>query len=264
MGWTVYDRAIGYLRDVGGELLAIAGGLVMAAAIAAITWFAARAVSRLVGRAMESRRLNRNGALLISRLSFIAVWIVGLGVILARLGVNTTGIFAFLSASTVAISLSLQDVLRNFVAGLILLFERPFQVGDRIKVRDVVGEVQGIDLRTTLIRNTDGYLVMVPNSTIFTEIITNRSHYRTRRLTVTITGNRDQMAGVERRLPEVLEGISGVRRPLSSPVVTTSSADTYVLEMPLLVESSNDAEREVMRYLSEHFTDVTLEVRKPD
>ncbi|HWK81930.1 MAG TPA: mechanosensitive ion channel domain-containing protein, partial [Thermomicrobiales bacterium] len=152
----MYDQMLGYLKDVGGELLVIVGGLVSAGIVAAITWFVARKVRELVARTMESRRLNRNGAMLVSRLSFVAVWIVGIGVILARLGVNTTGIFAFLSASTVAISLSLQDVLRNFVAGLILLFERPFQVGDRIKVRDVVGEVQGIDLRTTLIRNTDG------------------------------------------------------------------------------------------------------------
>ncbi|MGC4106106.1 MAG: mechanosensitive ion channel [Thermomicrobiales bacterium] len=260
----MYDRATGYLRDIGGELLTIAGGLVTAAIIAAITWFVARHVSRLVGRAMQSRRLNQNGTLLVGRLAFIAVWIVGIGVILARLGVNTTGIFAFLSASTVAISLSLQDVLRNFVSGLILLFERPFQVGDRIKVRDVVGEVQGIDLRTTLIRNTDGYLVMVPNSTIFTEIITNRSHYRTRRLTVTITGPRTAMAGIERRLPDALAEIDGVRKPFLSPVVTTSSADTYVVEMPLLVEASNDVERAVMQHLSERFADVTLEVRKPD
>lgn len=261
---VVEDRIVGYLKDVGGELLVIAGGLVTAAIVAAITWFVARKVRDLVARTMESRRLNRNGALLVSRLSFIAVWIVGLGVILARLGVNTTGLFAFLSASTVAISLSLQDVLRNFVAGLILLFERPFQVGDRIKVRDVVGEVQGIDLRTTLIRNTDGYLVMVPNSTIFTEIITNRSHYRTRRLTIIFTGTREAMAGIESRLPAVLSEIQGVRKPFLSPVVTTSSAETCVVEMPLLVEATNDVERQVMEHLSDRFADVTLEVRKPD
>jgi len=255
---------LGYLKDVGGELLVIVGGLVSAGIVAAITWFVARKVRELVARTMESRRLNRNGAMLVSRLSFVAVWIVGIGVILARLGVNTTGIFAFLSASTVAISLSLQDVLRNFVAGLILLFERPFQVGDRIKVRDVVGEVQGIDLRTTLIRNTDGYLVMVPNSTIFTEIITNRSHYRTRRLTIVITGSREAMAGIEARLPVALANIPGVRKPFLSPVVTTSSSDTYVIEMPLLVEATNDVERQVMHDLSAQFADVTLEVRKPD
>ena len=258
------ERAVDYLRDVGGELLAIAGGFVTAAIVGVITWFVARQVSQLVSRAMESRHLNRNGSLLVSRIATIAVWIVGIGVILARLGVNTTGIFAFLSASTVAISLSLQDVLRNFVAGLILLFERPFQVGDRIKVRDVVGEVQGIDLRTTLIRNTDGYLVMVPNSTIFTEIITNRSHYRTRRLAVTITGSREAMQDVPGRIPEALAGVQGVRKPLPSPVVTTSSSETYVLEMTLIVEASNDVEREVMQHLSDRFADVTLEVRKPD
>ncbi|MGC4191867.1 MAG: mechanosensitive ion channel [Thermomicrobiales bacterium] len=259
----MYDRMGSYLKDVGGELLAIAGGLVTAAIIAVITWFVARQISRLVNRAMESRRMNRNGTLLVGRLAFIAVWIVGVGVILARLGVNTTGLFAFLSASTVAISLSLQDVLRNFVSGLILLLERPFQVGDRIKVRDVVGEVQGIDLRTTLIRNTDGYLVMVPNSTIFTEIITNRSHYRTRRLTVILSGSREAMLGVEQQLPEALEEIRGVRRPFVSPVVTTASAESYVVEMTLLVDATNEVERDVMHGLSDRFIDVTVEVRKP-
>lgn len=258
------DRILGYFRDVGSNLLSIASGLVTAAIIAAITWFIARQVSQLVARAMKTRHLNQNGSLLVSRLAFIAVWIIGIGVIFGKLGVNTTGILAFLSASTVAISLSLQDVLRNFVSGLILLFERPFQVGDRIKVRDVVGEVQGIDLRTTLIRNTDGYLVMVPNSTIFTEIITNRSHYRTRRLKVTLTGTRDAMAGVETRLPELLATVTGVRRPFPTPDVTTSSSDEVVLNVSLLIESGPSIEHDLMTHLAEAFPEVSVATRSPE
>ncbi|MGB3330498.1 MAG: mechanosensitive ion channel domain-containing protein [Thermomicrobiales bacterium] len=259
----MFERVGKYLQDVGGEVLHIASGLLTAAIIAVITWFIARYVARLVRTGMDSRQVHRNGSLLVSRIAYIAVWIVGIGVILARLGVNTTGLVTFLSASTVAISLSLQDVLRNFVSGLILLFERPFQVGDRIKVRDVVGEVQGIDLRTTLIRNSDGYLVMVPNSTIFTEIITNRSHYRTRRLMLSITGPRTAMVGVEERLSEVLTGVVGVRKPMSPVVVTTASAESISLEVPLLVDATNDVERDVMHELAEQFADVTFEVRKP-
>jgi small-conductance mechanosensitive channel len=73
-----------------------------------------------------------------------------------------------------AASLALQDVLKNFVAGVYLLVERPFRIGESIKVKDFTGAVETIDVRTTVLRTAEGDAVMVPNAILFAEIILNR------------------------------------------------------------------------------------------
>jgi small conductance mechanosensitive channel len=67
----------------------------------------------------------------------------------------------------------MQDVLKNVFAGVYLLIERPFRPGDTIKVRDFIGRVETVDLRTTTLRN-DSELVYVPNAILFSEVLINR------------------------------------------------------------------------------------------
>src|ERR687885_86199 len=68
------------------------------------------------------------------------------------IGVPWTTVIALTSVLGLAASLALQDVLKNFVAGVYLLVERPFRIGEWIKVRDYVGAVETIDVRTTVLR----------------------------------------------------------------------------------------------------------------
>ncbi|HWV22898.1 MAG TPA: mechanosensitive ion channel domain-containing protein [Thermomicrobiales bacterium] len=221
-----------------------------------ISWFARRQIEPLLSR----RSFGRNGALLIGRIISVLAFVIAGIVSLARLGVNTTGLFAFLSAFTVAIGLSLQDVMKNFFAGILLLLERPFSVGDRVKVRDVEGEIQGIDIRTTLVRNLEGSLVLVPNSIMFTEILTNRSHYRTRRLDLKITVVSEPVDVVERRVVESLGEIQGVRKPIPAPTIKSVSSSAQILEMSLLIESRAGIDQEVMKALIGKLGDSTIEI----
>ncbi|HEU0163762.1 MAG TPA: mechanosensitive ion channel domain-containing protein [Thermomicrobiales bacterium] len=257
------DHLQRFLKDVGSPLGHVAEGIIQILILGAITFYLARYAGKFVGRAMARRSFGRNGALLVGRLSSVAIWIAGISAIMATLGVSSTGILTLISASTVAISLSLQDVLKNFVSGIFLLVERPFKVGDRIRVRDVVGEVQGIDIRTTLIRNTEGALVMVPNATIFTEILINRSHYRTRRLDITVTCGRNQLATINERIAAAVDGIEGVRRPLPAPTMRSATPEETIIELSLLIETSPDVEQNVIRRLIDALGDAKLEVTKP-
>src|SRR5712691_371452 len=89
-------------------------------------------------------------------------------------GVQISGLLTFLGALSLAITFALQDVLKNLVAGLYLLWERPFIIGDSIQVKDVTGKVEDVQVRTTLLRSDTGQLIVVPNAVLFTEIVTNR------------------------------------------------------------------------------------------
>ena len=94
---------------------------------------------------------------------------------LPSLGVDWTGLLTLVGAAGLAISLSMQDLLKNVIAGIYILMEQPFRIGDRITVKDVTGTVQGIELRTTIMCTDDELQVIVPNSTVLNEIVTNRT-----------------------------------------------------------------------------------------
>jgi small conductance mechanosensitive channel len=124
--------------------------------------------------ALGRSRADASTRLLIGRVVFIAIVTVGALTALGLVGVPWTTVIALTSVLGLAVSLALQDVLKNFVAGVYLLVERPFRIGEWIKVKDFVGAVETIDVRTTVLRTEEGNAVMVPNAILFSEIILNR------------------------------------------------------------------------------------------
>src|ERR1035437_1405944 len=110
---------------------------------------------------------------------------------LVTAGVNPAFLLTFGGLASLAIGLAFQDVLRNILAGIWLLVERPFRIGDAISVADVVGVVQTITLRTTAMRTGDGRLAILPNLTVFSGVVINSSAYGMRRYTVSLRIERD-------------------------------------------------------------------------
>jgi potassium efflux system protein len=96
-------------------------------------------------------------------------FLVGLGV----LGVDLTKVTVLASAFGVGIGFGLQNVVNNFVCGMILLFERPIHVGDMIEIGDLLGEVRRIGIRASTVRTRHGADIVVPNSQFITANVTN-------------------------------------------------------------------------------------------
>ncbi|MBI2863835.1 MAG: mechanosensitive ion channel family protein [Chloroflexi bacterium] len=145
--------------------------------VAIVVFFATRLVAAKtqasVARAMALARADAHSVLLASRSARIGVWCVGGLMILGTLGVGWTAVAAALGLVGLAITVSFQDVLKNFVAGVYLLLERPFRIGDRVRVKDFTGVVEDVGLRTTSLRTGDGAQVIIPNATIFVEVVVN-------------------------------------------------------------------------------------------
>ncbi len=99
-------------------------------------------------------------------------------------GVNVAVLLTVAGLGTVAIGLALQDILRNVLAGIWLLLERPFRLGDNIAVLDQAGVVQNITLRTTTLRTGDGRLAVLPNLTAFSNPVVNSSSFQLRQFAV--------------------------------------------------------------------------------
>jgi small conductance mechanosensitive channel len=246
--------------EIADQLLQMGVVLLRVAITFAVAWGVSRIAAHRIEPRLSRQRYGRDGAILIARLITIGAYVLAFISVLNQLHVNWTGLLALLSAFTVAIGLSLQDVIKNFFSGILMLLERPFSVGDRVRVRDYEGEIQGIDVRTTLIRNTDGALVYVPNSIMFGEILTNRSHFRTRRFRLAVTDPERSIEQVEQVVREILGEMSAVRKPLPSPRVASVSPDGVTLRYSLLVQASDEAEREIMLTLVPALEGATIEV----
>jgi small-conductance mechanosensitive channel len=138
------------------------------------TWIAARLARSSFNFA--SRRADAHARLLMGRI--INITIIGLGVatILDTIGVPLTTFVTVLGVAGLGISLAMQDVLKSFVAGTFLLFERPFRIGDEITVKAERGIVEHIGIRTTRLRNADNVQIIIPNGVVFAEVVLNRTN----------------------------------------------------------------------------------------
>lgn len=108
-------------------------------------------------------------------LRYIVV-LIGLFIILQTLGIDLSSITILAGALGVGIGFGLQNVTNNFVSGLIILFERPIKVGDRIEVADITGDVTKISMRATTITTNDNISIIVPNSEFISSTVINWSH----------------------------------------------------------------------------------------
>jgi len=200
-------------RDELAEAYADLVAFAIASVEAVVVLLAAVLVAKVLkGRTHRSRTLGRltpNIVALLANAASIVTYVIAASIILGLFGANWTALLAVLSVSTVAISLALQDVLKNYIAGVYILLEQPFKIGDRIGVRDIDGVVETIEIRTTILTNDGGERVLVPNATIFSEVVTNRSATHLRRRTVFLEGLKQPTAEVERMVNEALSSGSG-------------------------------------------------------
>ena len=156
------------------------GAWSLVVAIAAIV--VARALRGVTMRALQRSRAHSNAIILLGNFAQIGVLIVGALVVLAIFtGPNFGWILTSFSVIGLVIGLSLQDLLKNFFAGVWILVERPFRFGDTIQVDAHTGVVEQIAFRTTLLRTLDGRQVVIPNNTLMTSMVVNHSAYPLRR-----------------------------------------------------------------------------------
>lgn len=169
-----------YLMD----FLTLLPQLIAALVVFFVGLYLASLVKRLVKRSLERRTDNTQPIDLLSQLSYWLTIILAVAISLQMIGFNLTAFLAGLGIAGFTIGFALQDVSKNFIAGLIMLIQQPFQVGDTIEVSDYIGSVLAIDLRATQIRTLDGRLVMIPNGEVFIKPITNFSEAESRRVEI--------------------------------------------------------------------------------
>ncbi len=156
--------------------------------------------------------------------------VIGFMIILQFLGVDLTGLTIIISALGVGVGFGLQNITNNFVSGIIILFERPIKIGDRIEVGDVTGDVVKISMRSTTIITNDNISIIVPNSEFISSAVINWSHTdRNVRFNIPVgVSYKSDPEKVEKILLEVVEKNDGVLKSPAPDVLIDGYGDSSI------------------------------------
>jgi small-conductance mechanosensitive channel len=178
-----------------GETQVTVSSLLIAAAIVVGSLVLSRLARNFVAdRLLGRTRLAAGTRYAIGRVLGYVILFLGILVALQPLGVNATTLAVFGGALGIGLGFGLQDIVKNFVAGLVILIERPIQIGDSIEIGDVVGDVTEIRARATVVRTNDDVSLIVPNSKFISDTVVNRSFRQPRvryRIPVTVAAGSD-------------------------------------------------------------------------
>jgi small-conductance mechanosensitive channel len=170
--WEAVQRVVSWRARAGSLDLSLGDVLAFA-----ITLWIAVLLGRLVGfvlsEGLKTRGLGRGVHTAISATATYAVVAAGTVIAVSASGTELTRVTVLVGTLGVGIGFGLQDVVNNFVSGLILLYERPVQVGDVIEVGDVMGTVRRIGIRSSTVATEQGSEVVVPNAHLISNEVTN-------------------------------------------------------------------------------------------
>ena len=249
------------LRDLWEGFIVRLPSIITGLLVIVIFYALARGVRYLAARSLRRVKASEHAARLSARISFVCVMVLGALVALGVMGIDAGALVASLGLVSVGIGFALKDAIDNFIAGIILIFQRPFVVGDAVCFGSVEGRVEDVRVRDTVIRTFDGRQVFVPNSGIFTAAVINNSRSRRRRIDFTlemayagdVSAAMDAAASAVREVGEVL------RDPSPLVVVDALADGAVALKVffwvdPMatdLLRARSDALRAVKRALEE-------------
>jgi small conductance mechanosensitive channel len=254
----VQKKVVGFLTDYGIQII---GALI----ILAIGALIARWVGRKADQWFSKRRIEPPIRILTVRV--IRLLIFGLAVVLAldKFGVPITPMIAGISVAGVGIGLAMQGVLGNLMAGLTIIFTKPFRVGEFIEVVGVSGQVQAVELFTTTLLHSDRSCVVVPNRKLVGEILHNYGQIRQLDLTVGVAygTNIDQVLALVREILQAHPRVLKDPAPVLGISALAESAINLSIKPWTTVPDFGAAQAELYQTLLEQFRASRIEIPFP-
>jgi len=181
-----------------------------------VGWFMSKWISQLIGRLMpHTKAIDETVTPMIMQVVQYLVFLTFLVIALGALGVQTNSIIAVIGAAGLAIALALQGTLSNIAAGVMIIWLRPFNVGDYVDTGSISGTVKQVGLFATRLRTPDGLFIFSPNAKIWDAAITNYSRELTRRTDFNVGIAYD--ADIDLARETLLKVATDDQRVLSSP-----------------------------------------------
>ena len=221
-----------------GRITVSVSSLIVGLLVFAVTTFVARSASALLDRRLANRpHIDPGLRYTIARLLKYVVIVVGLLLGLKQaFAVDLTSIAVLFTALSVGIGFGLQYIAADIASGFILLFERPIRIGDRVTIGEDEGDVQSINLRTTIVLTNDRVAIIVPNSKLVSDRVVNWS-YGDPRARIAIPIGVAYNADIQLVTDTLIEATKEVPSVLSDPAprVQFLNFGEYSLDFRLLV-----------------------------
>jgi small conductance mechanosensitive channel len=219
-------------RGLPVELGQVIQNLLQALVVFAVVLVVGRFLRRVTLRAAVRTSIDVQLRTLVNNVFTIATMVVAVLAALTAAGLPINVLLTFGGLGSLALGLAFQDLLRNILAGIFLLIERPFRIGDWITVGDQSGSVQTIQLRTTALRTGDGKLAILPNLAAFSSTVVNASAYDVRQFSVAVRlAPGADLEAAMRTVREVVERTEGVLKepkPFVQPRLDADGGVTLV------------------------------------
>jgi small conductance mechanosensitive channel len=204
--WQVFSQLF-------ARLMAHLPYLILGVVVFVFFLVAARRVKRILITAKRRTRLDLTLADLLGR--FASAFTIILGLFVAAVVIfptfNPGDLIAGLGITSVAIGFAFKDVLQNFFAGILILWRRPFIVGDEIRVGSYEGTVEQITTRSTRVKTYDGERAVLPNGDVYTNAVLVRTAYNNRRTRLSVgIGYQDSIERARSVIRQVLDKTEGV------------------------------------------------------
>lgn len=217
------------LENLQSLIISYGLNLLWALIILAIGWWLAGFLTRLLKRGLTRAEVAPGLTSFLGTLSYYTLLVFAILAALNRLGVQTTSIIAILGAAGLAVGLALQGALANFAAGVLILFLKPYRVGDMVEISGATGRVTEIQIFNTVLETFDLKTIIVPNAQATGDNIVNYTVKGTRRVDMVFgIGYDDDLLKAKALLEQVLAGDERVLEEPAPAVAVLELGDSSV------------------------------------
>jgi small-conductance mechanosensitive channel len=226
-GW--YENTVQFLPN-----------LLLIAIILLATSVVSRRVQGVVRQLSQRTQAPREIGDLLGRIARIAILLVGILLVLGQLGLSSAVVsfVAGLGVAGIVIGFALQDIVKHFAAGVLLLMVRPFRIGDAVKIGAFEGRVEDVQLRATVLKTEAGDEVLIPNADVYNSAIVNMSRYDLHRHSVALQAPADlDWEQARAALAQAIGAVPGVAgEPPPSAAATTLDGQAVTVELRFWVD----------------------------
>ena len=225
------------------QLIAFVPRLVAALVLLVFFWVLARVLGRVLRRLMRGAGMEEAlVGLLVDKLFYYGLMVFGVVMAAAQLGVDVGAALAGLGVAGIAVGFAAQDSVANVISGIIIFWDKPFVVGDWIKVEDQFGTVSKITLRSTRIRTPLNTFVVIPNKSIIDAVLENLSAHGELRVDLALgIAYKEDTRAARRVLLAAVREIDTVKSEPAPDVVVEELGDSSVnLQLRVWIDDAKD------------------------
>jgi small conductance mechanosensitive channel len=241
------------------------GALISALVVVVIGFIVARWIGKLMDRWLTSKAMEPPVRMLLVRMARLLVFGMALVVALGTAGVDIMALVTVTGVAGIGIGLAMQGVLSNIMAGLTIIFTKPFRFGEYIEIAGVQGQVTSIELVSTTLLHADHSQVIIPNRKIVGEILHNYGHIRQLDLSVGVAYNTN-ISGALVIVRGVLTRNARVLKEPAPVVGVTMLADSSIsvaIKPWTAVADYDPAKAEIYQAIVEQFRANKIEIPFP-